>query len=444
MARGYSRLRSGSSLGLKWDAASDWDWSEKWYFHPSDLSWRDPVITSREVEPIRKRLSGLAARRAGFVLGLQASAGMGKTFTVLEVLKGASCRTVSVRAVAPVSKLIQTLPRPKRLAVWVERELEKPEPSSEAIMALLLGLAPLVIHVEDLHECTTAQLEGWQALARGITQSRGLALIATSRITLPEPFETVVLEPLSSAASTQLLEHEVGAILPAEATAWIHARAAGNPLFTLEFFRSLTRRGFVWSDGSRWHWRVPDRDVLPVTVEAMIERTINEACTDDSTRVALEARAYLEHLEPNLKLEQEVWAQVAGLELDVVELAERNLRAGGVLGDSGFVHPLFREVPIKNISSLVRESFARHALEVLPLEIGALFIEDAQLGAKRSLELLQHQKRRGVGWPWRSNSQAVRIGLVWRSRRRDSWRNLTCGSPKNCFDSRSRTILILP
>jgi tetratricopeptide (TPR) repeat protein len=349
----------------------------------------EPVTIPREVEPIRKRLSGLAARRAGFTLGLQASAGMGKTFTVLEVLKGASCRTVSVRAVAPVSKLIQILPHPKRLAVWVERELEQPEPSLEPIMALLLGLAPLVIHVEDLHETSTTQLEFWQALARGITQSRGLALIATSRTALPEPFETIMLEPLSSEASVKLLEQEVAATLPAEATAWIHARAAGNPLFTLEFFRSLTRRGFVWSDGSRWHWRTPDRDVLPVTVEAMIERTINEACTDDSTRIALEARAYLEHFEPNLKLEQEVWAQVTGLEWNVLESAERNLRAGGVLGDSGFVHPLFREVPIKNLSGPVRQSFARNALEVLPLETGALFIEDAQFGPERSLGLLR-------------------------------------------------------
>ncbi len=313
---------------------------------------------------------------------------MGKTFTVLEVLKGASCQTISVRAVAPVSKLIRALPRPKRLTVWVERELEKPEPSPEAIMALLLGLAPLVIHVEDLHECTNAQLESWQVLAQSITQARGLALIATSRTALPEPFEMIMLEPLSSEASVKLLEQEVAATLPAEATAWIHARAAGNPLFTLEFFRSLTRRGFVWSDGSRWHWRVPDRDVLPVTVEAMIERAINEACTDGETRIALEARAYLEHREPNSKLEPEVWAQVAGLKMDVLELAERNLTAHGVLNVSGFVHPLFREVPIKNISKHLRQSFARHALEVLPLEIGASFIEDAQLGSEHSLELL--------------------------------------------------------
>jgi tetratricopeptide (TPR) repeat protein len=341
------------------------------------------------VDQIRKRLSGLAARRAGFALGLQASAGMGKTFTVLEVLKGASCPTVSVRAVAPISNLIQVLPRPKRLAVWVERELEKPEPSLEAIMALLVGLAPVVIHVEDLHEATIIQFEFWQALARGITRSRGLAIMATSRVTLPEPFETITLEALSSEASGQLLESKIGARLPNEASDWIYARAAGNPLFTLEFLGFLTRRGLIWSDGSSWHWRVPDHDLLPVTVEAMIERAISEACTDTITRTVLEARAYLEHLEPNLKLEPGVWAKIAGLSLEILERAERNLNVRGVLNETGFAHPLFREVPIKNISKPLRQAFARRVLEVLPLEVGGLFIEDAQLGPERSLELLR-------------------------------------------------------
>jgi tetratricopeptide (TPR) repeat protein len=347
------------------------------------------VSTSRDVDHIRKRLSGLAARRAGFAVGLRGTAGIGKTFTVLEILNGAPCQTVSLRAVAPMAQLVQALPRPKRLAVWVERELEKPAPSLESIVVLLTGLAPVVVHVEDLHEATPAQLEGWQALAWAVTRSRGLAIMATSRVALPEPFETITLEPLSNEASVLLLECKVGASLPHEASDWIHARAAGNPLFTLEFLAFLTRRGFLWSDGSHWHWRVPDRDVLPVTVEAMIERAINEACPDGSTRSALEARAYLESLAPNLNLEPDVWAKIANLELNALALAEQHLWARGVLNESGFVHPLFREVPTKGMSILARQSFARRALEVLPLEVGAVFIEDAQLGPERSLELFK-------------------------------------------------------
>jgi tetratricopeptide (TPR) repeat protein len=343
---------------------------------------------TRDVALLRKRLSGLAARRSGFAVGLCGPAGIGKTFAALEILKTASCRTVGVRAVAPITGLFQALPRPKRLSVWVERELEQPEPTSEAIMALLTALAPVVVHIEDLHETTPSQLEFWQGLARAVLRSRGVALIATSRIGLPEPFETLMLEALSSEASVELLEREVGSGLPRKATAWIEAKAAGNPLFTLEFFRSLARRGFVWNDGSHWHWRVPDRDVLPATVEAMIERSITEACSDAATRTALEARAYLESLEPNLNLEFSVWAHVASLEPEVLAQAERNLRVRGVLNESGFVHPLFREVPVQGLNARDRTSFANHALEVLPIEVAAVFIQDAQLGPERSLEWL--------------------------------------------------------
>ena len=125
---------------------------------------------SRDVDFLRKRLSGLAARRSGFAVGLRGPAGIGKTFAALEILKTASCRTVSVRAVAPIISLLQALPRPKRLSVWAERELEQPEPTPEAIMALLSALAPVVVHIEDLHETTPSQLERSEERRGGIAR----------------------------------------------------------------------------------------------------------------------------------------------------------------------------------------------------------------------------------------------------------------------------------
>ena len=112
---------------------------------------------------------------------------------------------------------------------------------------------------------------------------------------------------------------------------------------------------------------MPDRSVIPVTVEATIERVIAEAGSDLDTRMALKARAYLENLEPNLRLEAGVWAHVANLEPIALQRAERNLWARGVLNESGFVHPLFREVSVNGLSTIERESFANRALEVLPL-----------------------------------------------------------------------------
>jgi tetratricopeptide (TPR) repeat protein len=348
---------------------------------------------SLNVEQLRKRLTGLVARRAGFAIALQGGAGIGKSFTVREAFNGAVCKTFSHRAVAPVAELVRILPKPKKLAVWAARELENPEPSLEALITLLIGLAPIAVHLEDLHECSTDQLEFWQELALAITQSKGVGLIFTTRMAAPEHFETIMLEALSDEATAQMLEAEINAKLPAEATAWIHARAAGNPLFALEFFRFLTRRGFAWNDGQSWHWRTPERDVLPVSVEAMIERSILEACSDQNTRTALEARAYLEHKLPNLKPESEMLAKVAGLELDALEVAERKLRSRGVINPFGFAHPLFREVPIKDIAPQTRQDFARNGLEVLPLEVAAVFVEDAQLGREHSLELLTNAAR---------------------------------------------------
>jgi tetratricopeptide (TPR) repeat protein len=348
------------------------------------------------LQQIAKRLTGLTMRRSGIALGIWGEPGIGKTHTALALLRGTPCQSLSVHATQALEMIVFQIPRPKRMSVWLERSLERLEAGEpletasfiQTLAALLTVNAPLILHVEDLHEATPDRLELWQQLALAVTRTRGVGLIATSRSQPPDGFEVIKLEPLNRAASDALLEAETGAILPAEALTWIFKHAQGNPLFTLEFFRSLARRGFVWSDGLHWHWRVPDRDVLPATVEAMIERSITEACIDTTTRTALEARAYLESLEPNLTLEPGVWAQVAGLEPDALERAERNLRARGVLIESGFVHPLFREVPANGLNARDRKEFATRALEILPIEVAAVFIADAQLGSERSLKFL--------------------------------------------------------
>jgi tetratricopeptide (TPR) repeat protein len=161
----------------------------------------------------------------------------------------------------------------------------------------------------------------------------------------------------------------------------------------LEFFRFLARRGFVWSDGANWHWRTPEHDVLPVTVEAMIERAINEACVDTSIKSALEARAYVESLTPALPLTMDLWASLAGLDPAALEVARHALHASGIIDATHFSHPLFREVPFRALGASMKQTLARRALEVLPLELGAVFIEDSHLGETRSLELLRGAAR---------------------------------------------------
>ncbi len=355
------------------------------------------VRVDNELQHVSRRLAGLGAKRPGFALGLWGEPGIGKTHTALALLRAAPCKSFTVHATQTPQSIINSIPRPKKISIWLEQSLERlvrgdvqeVAALNQTLAALLSANAPVILHVEDLHEAPPDRLEFWTQIAPIISGLRGVGLLITSRNQPPDAFEAIRFSPLNREASDALLEAEAGAILPVEALAWIFKHAQGNPLFTLEFFRFLARHGFVWNDGRHWRWRVPERQVMPVTVEAIIERAISEACTDADTRTALEARAYLESLEPNLKLEPAVWAHVASLEPDALERAERNLRARRMLNDSGFVHPLFREVPVKGLNARDRKSFAGHALEVLPLEVAAVFIADAQLGPERSLALLE-------------------------------------------------------
>jgi tetratricopeptide (TPR) repeat protein len=350
-----------------------------------------------EFQRLAGRLTGLTMRRSGLALGIWGEPGIGKTHAALTLLRGTPCQSLSLHATQSLEMIVRQIPRPKKISIWLERSLERLEAGEpletgvfiQTLGALLTANAPLILHIEDLHEATPDRLELWQKLALVVTRTRGVGLIATSRAQPPDGFEVSRLEPLNRVASDALLESEAGAALPVEALAWIFEHARGNPLFTLEFFRFLARHGFAWNDAQRWRWRVPERQVMPVTVEAIIEQVITEACPDTETRTALNTRAYLESLEPNLKLEPGLWVQVANLESDALERADLNLRARGVLNESGFVHPLFREVPVKGLSAQDRSLFANRALEVLPLEVAVVFITDAHLGPERSLALLE-------------------------------------------------------
>ncbi len=351
----------------------------------------------------QKRLAGVLQKRPGLALAIVGPPGIGKTFTVAGLLLHIPCAQQRFQASISPSELLKSLLRPKKISGWVERTLEQVAAGVfvelpllvAALAAIISNLAPFVLHLEDVHEVDTDQLEFVLALAQAIKGVKGAALLVTSRTTVAEPFEVVPLEPLPADAVKTLLESEAGASLPSECLALIDARAAGNPLFALEFFRFLTRRGFVWNDGSRWHWRAPEHDVLPATVEAVIERSILEACADVNTRTVLEARAYLEsHLTTGFLraelLNTALLANLTGLDVATVQRAERQLRSKGMLNDAGFVHPLFREVPVKAMSNQSRQRFAQRAIDELRSpSVASRFVKDAGLTVAQSRSLLE-------------------------------------------------------
>jgi tetratricopeptide (TPR) repeat protein len=216
-------------------------------------------------------------------------------------------------------------------------------------------------------------------------------LLVTSRTQPPEPFEALRLEPLSQEEAQSVLETEIEAELPHRASDWIHARAAGNPLFTLEFFRFLARAGHLWNDGKRWHWRAPANEVMPVTIEALIERLIDQAIHSNTVRDALEARALLP-----LGTSERLVADVSKLTLERLHEAEHELERGNVFSGGEFAHPLFKEVVSHNLSRERRQELARCALSALEDDpvLAAVFVEDARLEPAVALEWLERAAQR--------------------------------------------------
>ncbi len=347
-----------------------------------------------EFQQISRRLAGLAAKRPGFVIGLWGEPGIGKTHTALELLRGAPCRSFTVHATQPPETITNAIPRPKKISIWLERSLERLKRGEvleagtliQALAALLAANAPIILHVEDLHEAEADRLEFWTQLAPIISRMRGVGLIVTSRAQLAEGFESIRLSALNREASDALLEAEAGATLPPEALGWVFEKAAGNPLYTLEFFRFLARQGFLWNDGRRWRWRVPEREVMPVTVEALIERRLRDATSTPALESAVRAKALL-----GLGTTETLWAEVADLKPEDLAESKRELERQGVLFDGEFAHPLYREVIGRNLTSDERQTLARRALAGLKDDpaTATAFVEAARLEPEVAMTLIE-------------------------------------------------------
>lgn len=347
------------------------------------------------------QLKNLPLKREGLALGLWGEPGIGKSYTVNELLQQTPCRSRSLHATAPLSEVIRALPSAAKLPAWAEsllRRLEQGEhveneKSASALGALLGELAPVILHLEDLHEASPERLDWVGKLATMVKRTRGVALLVTSRVMPLAPFVAFRLEPLDAAGVRRLLEGEAGASLPPEALDWIYAQAAGNPLFTLEFFRHLARRGFLWNDGKRWRWRPPATSDVPLTVEALIERLLEETLLDPAVEAVLEARAILP-----VEVSASLWAEVAGLSREGLEAAHLELQRRGLMRGGKFAHPLFREVVLSRMPSLRRQGLARQALEALregEPQAAADYLGAAGLGRKPALELL-HRAAEGA------------------------------------------------
>jgi tetratricopeptide (TPR) repeat protein len=372
-----------------------------------------------------RSLRGIVSRRSGQAMALIGQPGIGKTFTAAAILREVACAHVKVHATVSIVELLRALPRAERLPNWVEVHLEHALEGQEietqtlvdVLAANLTALAPFVLCLEDVHEASPERLELIRRLAVVILRGHGVGLLVTSRGELPKPVANHQLQPLELAQTQVLLEQQLGAALPPEALNWIYARTLGNPLFTQEFLRYLTRQGSLWSDGLHWHWRAPEDDFVPVTVEALIEELTANLTTAPAVRAALEARTMLPAKLEVMSL-QHAWAAVAGLELEALAGIKNDLERGGLLRGDGFAHPLFGEVIAQGLTGECRQVFARRAYEVLgatqPM-LAVNFLNDAHLEPDQALEVFDRAVTQA-----RSNGQGVQAyrllanSLVWR------------------------------
>ncbi|UQN08695.1 AAA family ATPase [Deinococcus sp. QL22] len=349
---------------------------------------------SEPLEALALRLRALTARRTGLAVCVWGEAGIGKSHAVHALLRATPCRSLSVSArltgAAWIQVLVQAEPRPLPLPTWAAQVLARLQAgagvdaatSLKTLGAVLAGLAPFVLHLEDLHEADPHGREQAAALAQLVGRTRGVGLLATSRTPPLEEFEGVQLRPLLPLAAARLLEAEAGSALPEPALAWIFERAAGNPLFSLEYFRLLARQGHLWNNTQRWHWRPPLPEVMPLTVEAVIEQLLFAAAHVPAVPPALNTAALLG--EP---LTDEVWAEVAGLSAAELAQAKAALESVRVWSGQRFSHPLYREVALRRLVAPERQGLARRALVALhgdPQRTAAL-VESADLAPAEAL-----------------------------------------------------------
>jgi tetratricopeptide (TPR) repeat protein len=339
-------------------------------------------------------LKPVLLKRKGVVLGLWGEAGIGKSYTVERLLVTLPCHHLSLHASSSFASLAKALPKPKKLATWAARSLERLEQGEtvetssviDAFAATLTGLAPFVLHLEDIHEADAERLAFIQSLAQTLKRSKGVGLIVTSRNQPPEPFLEIRLDLLSRQESDHLLNRELEATLPSEASHWIYSKAAGNPLYTLEYLRYLARHGQLWNDGKSWRWRQPDHSFMPVTVEALIEYQLEQAKTSALYTYVLEARAFLP-----VDTTKDVWMKVARVNEGELQTVVKELQYQGIFRNDQFIHPLYKEVMLETLTQNRRQHLARRAINASQAapEQTAIFVDDAKLDNEKALELLK-------------------------------------------------------
>lgn len=361
------------------------------------------VGRDREIGQLRASLDAMLAGRGHLVL-VSGEAGIGKTVLVEDLALEAAHNGVVVltghgfdlTAIPPYgvwTELFATYHTPEDTTLTAPGPLhtgnEAPALQSrplffEQVRSFLVAAAeldPLLLILEDVHWSDAASLELLRFLARQLSDYRILFVVTyrDDELSRTHPLfqllpllvsearaDRLHLQPLSAEGTADLVTGAYG-LSPADEerlVAYLKQHAEGNPLYVLEFLRTLEEDQVLVQAGEQWTLGDLQRTIVPSLIQQVIERRL--ARLDPDARRLLEIGAVV-----GQELPLYLWTLVAEITeeqlLDSVEqaLVAHLLEETPDGAELRFPHELVRHTLYSGIALPRRRIWHRRIAEAL-------------------------------------------------------------------------------
>jgi DNA-binding SARP family transcriptional activator len=242
----------------------------------------------------------------------------------------------------------------------------------------------LILLLEDAHDAGADDLGALRVLYRRALLGKAPILIALSARPIGQDLlegfgqdaaiadgfapQRLSLSSLDLNGVTALLrEHLHSEFLPDDLAAWLHARAEGHPLYTLELLRFLQDGGALRQAGTIWVFRTPSGKAVPRQLEAVLQARLLTVQADAQAWLGMTALAVIDR-----PVTVHEWSKLTRQNMDrIVEVANR-LEHRGLLreelesGETVFsvAHPLYAPLIRAQLSQPELQRLHERSLEV--------------------------------------------------------------------------------
>ncbi|MEP7297919.1 MAG: adenylate/guanylate cyclase domain-containing protein [Burkholderiales bacterium] len=253
--------------------------------------------------------------------------------------------------------------------------------AARKFLEILSAEGPVLALIDDIHWAEPAFLD---LLEHVIDASTGapLLLLATSRHDLLEEHpqwgkrpssSRIVLQPLSDAASTQVIVNLIGsADLPQGVIDRVVQAAEGNPLFVEQMLSMLIEGGALCQHDGRWTLRDPNTEItVPPTIHALLEARLDTLAHREREAVEPASVIGLEFAQPAVEaLSRDPGRATVAAHLEALS-GKRFIHRSAALPEEliyRFHHHLIREIVynglLKRARATLHTDFVRWADEV--------------------------------------------------------------------------------